>query len=850
MAALVVRGLAARKVRAALTGLAVVLGVAMVAGTYVLTDTINHSFDQIFRQGESKIAVEVTPHEIVGGDQQQTVAFPQSYLERVRRVPGVRLAVGDIFDQVSIIGRDHKPIQTHGAPNFALSVPPPEISPFHYSAGRPPNKPTEVAIDQFTAKRHDFRVGQSLGIAGHGPERRYTIVGIAKYGSVSSFGGASLAVVTLDQAQALTGNAGKLDGISATTEPGVSEKALKARIRAVVPRSLDVRTGREQADKASSDIRKNLSFLRIFLLSFAGVAVFVGSFIIFNTFSITVAQRKREFGMLRALGASRRQVLGAVIAEAFVIGALASAIGLAAGIGYAKGMRAVFVALGIDLPSSGTVIETRTIVVALIVGVLVTLAASLAPALRATRVAPLEALREGQGALRPRRARANAVAGALCFAGIAVMGYGLFGVSDSGTALPLIGLGAVIVFLGAALLSPQLVRPLATLAGAPLIRLRGLTGRLARENSLRNPGRTASTAASLMIGVALVTFVAMFSAGLKAAVNDTIDRSFRGDFVLQNTNGFDPIPSQAGDAVAKIPGVTLVSHWRSSDAKVSGAGGTKQATGLDPHTANRVIKLEWKQGSAATLAHLGPREAIIDKGFGDKHHIHVGDVMRVTTPLGAHLALRVVGSVKDRADFIGDFVVPLRTLSQRFGEHRDQVAVVNLAPGANVGAVRRQIDATLRAHFPTTESLNQRELKSSQAKTFDQIVQVFYVLLSLAIVVSVFGIVNTLVLTIHERTRELGLLRAVGMSRRQVRRVVRYESVITALIGAILGALLGIFFALVVSRPIADEGFVVKLPVVSILVFLVLAIVAGVLAAIPPARRAARLDVLEALAYE
>ncbi|HEY8865413.1 MAG TPA: ABC transporter permease, partial [Solirubrobacteraceae bacterium] len=555
------------------------------------------------------------------------------------------------------------------------------------------------------------------------------------------------ALVTLRQAQQLTGNEGKLQTIDATTEPGVTAQQLKARIRAVLPKSVDVRTGKEQAKKQSGDIRDHLGFLRVALLAFAGVAVFVGGFTIFNTFSITVAQRKREFAMLRTLGASRRQVLTAVVAEALMIGLIASALGLLAGIGYSKGIRGLFVAFGIDLPSSGTVVAARTVVVSMLVGVIVTLAASLGPSLRATRVAPLEALREGMGSTRRRSGRITGLAGGLCVLGVALMAYGLFGVSDSSSALSLIGLGAVVVFLGAAILSPLLVRPLASAAGAPLVRFRGLPGQLARENAMRNPGRTAITAAALMVGLALVTFVSVFAEGLKAGIGNTIDRNFRGDFVMQNTNGFEPIPAAAAESVARLPGVAIVSPWRTSVGKIQGAPGTHQATGLDPATANQVLSLEWKQGSPQTLASLGPNDTVVDKGFADQEKIKLGDVLKVTTPTGAHVALKVKGTVKDNANFLGDFIVTLPTLTQRFGEKRDAIAVVKLAKGADVNAVRKRIDAILTSKFPTTESLNQHELKKKQASNLNQLLALVYALLSLAVIVSVFGIVNTLVLT-------------------------------------------------------------------------------------------------------
>jgi putative ABC transport system permease protein len=847
---LVLRGLAARKVRALLTALAVLLGVAMIAGSYVLTDTINTSFERIFQQGEKGIAVEVTPHETIKNNDQNPPPFPEQLLQRVRKVDGVRLAVGGIFDQVSILKRNGKPLQTQGAPNFLASVPPQQITPFTYVSGRPPRAPDEMALDKFTAGRHKFHIGDSIGIAGKVPKRTYKLVGIARYGTVSSFGGASIAIVTLPQAQQLTGNVGKLQSIQVAHSPDATDQQLKERVRAVLPASVDVRTGKEQAAKQSADQKKNFKFLTTILLAFGFIALFVGGFIIFNTFSITVAQRTREFAMLRTLGASRRQVLMAVFTEALVIGLLASALGLLGGILYAKGINALFKSLGVDLPSQGTVVLSRTIIVALLVGVVLTIVASLFPAVRATRVAPLEALREGSGAQPRQRRDRYVVGGVLVVLGVAVMALGLFAANDSNTALTLLGLGTLVVFLGAAMLSPLLVPPIARAASAPLVRLRGLTGQLARENTIRNPNRTAVTASALMIGLALVTFVAVFAAGLKAGINDTIDRNFRGDFLLQNSDGFSPIPNAAGRQVAQLPEVAAVSPWRTSRGKVAGIRGNTEVLGLDPKTAQNGIKIDWVKGSPSTLANLQPGQAVVDHKFADNHHVGVGDTLKFTTPTARRVNLKIVGTVKDQANFLGDVIVPLSVVDRQFGDHQDSIAIVSLKPGASTERAKTQINSLLDKRFPTVESLNQSELKKKQSKGFNQLLGLIYALLSLAVIVSIFGIVNTLVLTIHERTRELGLLRAVGMSRRQVRRLVRYESVITALIGAILGAVLGIFFAIVVSRPIADEGFVLKIPFVSILVFLILAAIAGVLAAIPPARRASRLDVLEALAYE
>jgi len=850
--ALVLRGLAARKARAILTMIAVMLGVAMVAGTYVLTDTINSSFDRIFQEGSKGVDVKVTPHKTIESDEGTTPPpFDASLLERVRAAEGVAAAEGGIFDAGSILDEDGEPIQTGGAPNFIASSISARFSPLDYTQGRSPRTADEIALDEFTADKHGFEIGERVGVLGRVEAKRYELVGVAKFGDVASFGGASLAILTLPEAQRVTGKTGKFDEIDVAAAPGTSGAELRDTIRQALPRSVDVRTGEEQAAKDSQDNREAFSFLTTILLVFAGIAVFVGGFIIFNTFSITVSQRKREFGMLRTLGASRRQILAAVFTEALIIGAVASVLGILAGIGYAKGINAIFKAVGIDLPSSGTVLQSRTIIVALLVGVVLTLVAALSPALRATRVSPLEALREGEGQQR-KAGRFRRIAGPVLAAiGVALMLFGVLGTDDSDAGLSLVGLGAVALFIGTAMLSPILVPPLASIAGWPMVKLRGLTGQLARENAVRNPGRTAVTSAALMIGLALVTFVSVFAAGINSAIADTIDDSVRGDIVLQHTDGFSNIPPAAGEAVKGIDGVEAVSGWRFTQGEIQGLGGKRSGvTGIETETARQTFEFEWVEGSADTIASLQPTQAVIDAKFGEKNGYEVGETLTVLTPAGKRARYEIVGSVDDQTDFIGDFLVPAATLEKDFGQDQNFLTLIKLREGADVDAVQAEAKRVLDEKFPTVEALNNQELKDKLEEQFSQILGLIYALLSLAVIVSVFGIVNTLILTIHERTRELGLLRAVGMSRRQVRRLVRYESVITALIGGVLGSLLGIVLALVVSRPLADEGFVLVIPVGSLIVFLILAAIAGVLAAIPPARRASRLDVLEALAYE
>ncbi len=846
-----VRGLWGRKLRAVLTMLAVLLGVALMAGSYVLTDTINASFDDIFQETSQGVDVAVVPRETVEREQGEPPAFPASLLARARAVEGVERAEGSIFDTVSILGDDGEPIQAEGAPNFAASVQPDPFNPFKYVQGRPPRTAREVALDSFTADRKGFEVGERLRVVGERGEQTYRITGIANLGEVESFGGASVAVMTLPEAQQATGKEGKFDEISIAAETGVAEKALKRRVREVMPASVEVRTGEENADAQSQDTADDLGFLQTALLVFAFIALFVGAFTIFNTFSITVAQRTREFGMLRTLGASRRQVLTSVVLEALLIGVTGSVLGLVAGLGVAAGIGGLFKSIGIDLPNTGTVVAARTIIVSLLVGSLVTLIAALGPAVRATRVSPMEALQESAAPPRRRRRLVLPLAGVLGLVGVGLLLYGLFGgIEDGNAAAGTVGFGAVVLVFAVALLSPQLVRPLASLVGKPIERVRGVTGRLARENSTRNPGRTAATAAALMIGLALVTFVTVFAAGLKASFDDTIEKTLSGDLTIQHKDGFSPFPAQAGREVARVDGVEAASPIRFDESRVEGTSGTRFMTGIDPGTLRQVFDIDWEEGSDATLGGLGPNGAILDEGFAEAEGFDVGDRMRVLTPTGKRVSYTVRGTFKDRTDFFGDYAIRNSTLAQDFDSNKDALVLVKLEDGANADAVSRSIDGLLEDRFATVESLDQQELKDSLGSQIDELVGLLYALLSLAVIVSLFGIVNALALAIYERTRELGLLRAIGMSRRQVRRVVRYEAVITALIGAVIGMVLGLFFAVVISRPLADEGFVLSIPVGTLIVLLVLAMLAGVLAAIGPARRASKLDVLNALAYE
>jgi putative ABC transport system permease protein len=843
------RGLLARKTRLALTALAVALGVTLITGTYVFTDTINRSFDQIFSVSFAKTDVVVSPDDDLSGDDATTIPLTSALLNRIEGIDGVKEAQGAINDQSGVVlGKDGKPV-SHGAPMFIASVQSLSFATLQVADGRFPRTADEIALDKGTADREHYDLGDLIAVQGKAAKKRFRLVGETTLGGVSSLGGAAFASLVLPEAQRMTGKQGKYDLISIDTDPGADVPAVVRELKRTVGPGINVRTGRQEAKDRSDTIRSSLSFLSTALLAFGGISLFVGAFIIFNTFSITVAQRAREFALLRTLGATRRQVLRSVLGEGLTIGVLGSVAGLVLGIGVAKGLKAIFSAIGIDLPSNGTVLLDRTIIVSLLVGTIVTVLSCLAPALRATRVPPVAALREGVAMPETRSSRlAFPLAVALTGLGVLLLVLGLFFVSGSTGALSLVGGGAVLTFLGVALLSPRLVGPIAGAVGAPLERLFGLTGRLARENSIRQPGRTATTAAALMVGVALVSFASIFAAGAKQTIADAVDNGLRGQFILQNQAGFGAFTAGAGEAVAKLPGVAVVSPLRGAQTRVAGVTGKQGITGIDPATFERVYRVTVKHGGADAVRTLAAGQVLITDGYADDHDLAVGGRLRVRTPRGATLTWTVHGVVKDKGKLIGPLVAPNAELQRDFGVGTDQLTFVGLAPGADAVAVKQQIDALLERDFPQAEARTAEQFKDDQRAQINSLLGLIYALLALSVIVSLFGIVNTLVLSITERTRELGMLRAIGTSRKQVKRMIRLEAVITALIGGILGVVMGVVLAVLVTRAIDD--FSLSIPIVTLIAVLIASGVAGVLAAILPARRAARLDVLQALAYE
>ena len=851
MTRVALRGLWGRKLRTVLTAVAIVLGVALVAGTLVLTDSIQKAFDNIFtdsRQGSSVVISGKSAFDLSDDSGATAPAFDESLLQTVRAQPDVAAAEGSVDGEAQLIGDNGKAIVYGGAPNLGFSIAngASQFNPLTLVDGAWPAS-GEVVIDKATADKEDFGVGDTVGVQGRGPVEQLRVSGLVKFGSVSTIGGATLAGFDLPTAQRIFNKPGKLDEIAVAAKSGVSDQQLAKEIGSILPPNTQVRTAEQQAQNDAEDTDSFISFLRTFLLSFGGIALFVGAFVIANSLSITIAQRTRELATLRTVGASRRQVLRSILIESVVVGVLASIVGLFLGLALAKGLFWLFDAVGFTLPNSGLTFETRTIIVALVVGIVVTVGASLRPAIRATRVPPIAAVREGATLPESRFARFRTPAALLLAAiGFAAVIFGLFGSGlGTGQVLLLLGVGALLIFFGVALFASKLVPTLATLLGWPTARLGGVAGRLARGNASRNPQRTASTAAALMIGLALVTLVAVLGQGIRSSFTGAVDKIFISDYAITAQNNFSPIPTDAATAASRAPGVEAVASVRAGEALVFGKANSVSA--VTPN-AGQAIALDWVAGSQAVYGQLGQNGAFIDNDFAGDHNLTIGSPIKITVPNGTVVPLVIKGIFDPPAGGspFGQVTFSSSTFDQNFDQPENLFSFVKMRGGVT-DANTQALDNALK-DFPNAKAQTRDEFKDNQVSFLNNILNVLYILLALSVIVSLFGIINTLVLTVFERTREIGTLRAVGMTRRQVRRMIRYESIITALIGAALGIVLGIVLAALLTARVDFINF--DVPVGQIVVFAIAAIIVGIVAAILPARRASKLNVLEALQYE
>jgi putative ABC transport system permease protein len=849
MIGVALKGLAGRKIRALLTALAVVIGVSMISGTFILTDTMQKSFNGLFTDASAKTDAVVRGKAIVKNSTSGSgTTIPAATLAKVRDLPEVEAASGDVSpaeaNVADIIGKDGKAVAKESV-GGSYDAANPQFSPFRFKTGKPPYGPGEVAIDAGTAKKHHYGVGDTVVVSTIGKRHEYRVSGTISFGSVDSLGFASIAAWDVPTAQRLLHREGRYDQLSVAAKAGTSNSDLVKAIKPLLGPELQVKDAQKQAKEDAKDLNDGLAMIRYVLLGFGAIALLVGAFVIFNTLSITVAQRTREFATLRTLGASRKQVMRSVRLEGFVIGLVASVIGLVSGIGIAKGMVALFSAMGIELPEASMVIATHTITVSLIVGTGVTLLASILPARRATRVPPIAAVREGSALPKSRFAGHSAKGGlGVLLSSLAAVGVAMFANGVSGGLIALLMVVGVLgLFLGIALLAPRLVKPIARVVGLPARRAGGVAGELAGANSVRNPGRTASTAAALMIGLTLVTVVATLGAGISAGTKDAITEQVKSDYVIDGSEDL-PFRASEGDQLAGIAGVTAASQVRSDDAIVQGEQLT--ISGIDPTTIAQLYSFHWSTGSDRTVARLGDGDAVVTKKYADDEHLEVGSPVSVKSPSG-HTQSVVVRGIYDPPEagpMLADVLITQKAFDAAYSQPKNSLTLLDGKPGA-AAAIKRAADG-----YGDTEYHTGAGYADDKVKDLAMVLGMLYVLLGFSVIVSLFGMVNTMVLSVFERTREIGMLRTIGMTRRQARRMIRHESIITALIGAVLGLGLGLFLSAMVSAAVDMEGLPFVIPTMPLVAFTLLAIVAGIGAAIMPARRASRLNVLEALQYE
>ncbi len=853
MTAVALRSLAARKLRTALTAIAILLGVAMVSGAYIETDAIRSAFDDITAQSVEKLDVVITPpEEFTAGFQTELPTLDRSLVRRVRATPGVAGAEAEMSAYGQIV-LDGEPVDTMGTPPLVFADSREEFDPTQIAEGRGTEAPGEATVLQQNAEDNGIEVGDRIGIATRNGEREVTVVGLITYGEGgSSLGGTTAVALYRHDFDRWFDFAGKASAIDVIADEGTDPGLLADRLEAELGKEAKIQTAQENADESAEEINDSIGgFLTPALLTLAGAAVLVGAFTIFNTFSITVAQRVREFALLRAIGATRRQVLASVTVEALAIGIGASIVGLAAGIGFSKLLNSLFDAVGFGIPRSGLILETRTIVLAFAVGVGTTLVSSLIPALRATRISPVSAMAGGTARPSRRRRRISAALSVLLLvAGVALAAQGLFGSGTATSKLGAISGGAVAVFIGVALSARFIVGPLAAAVGWPIERLRGAMGRIARENTVRNPGRTAVTSAALMIGLGLVVFVAVFASALKTSLVGQVDRLITADFIVYG-EGFAPFAARSTKIVEGVEGVETAEAILYDQVEINGEKSNVAVDallGVDPGKLNDVYEFEWIDGDDSLVAGLAPDDVLIEEQFAKTHDLGVGDSYEALTPAGGRARLHVVGEYRDPTILQGS-VTSKETLKS-FSLARDPYStLVRVAPGAGADEVQGRVEAALD-RFPTIKVENHDQYQDTLSGQLNQIVYMLYALLAMSVVISLFGIANSLFLAIHERTGEIGILRAIGTTRGQIRTVIRYESVITAVIGGLLGTVVGIAFAAIVVASLTEFGLHMSIPVPQLAIFLLVAVLVGVAGAIAPARKAARMDVLRAIEQE
>lgn len=831
------RSMLVHRLRLTLTALAIALGVAFMSGSFVFSATLTHSLDTLFTQASTGTDVSVMHSSPAGstvGPGADTKPVPASVLASVRRVPGVAQADGEISARAVLLGRDGKQLTTQFGLALSWPADTPFQAPYTRRSGQPPTRPGQVMIDRASARHGHYAVGDTIEIAIGGHAMPFTVSGITGYASADTIGGGSMAIFDVATAQHLFGKTGFYGRIDIKAAPAVSAQQLRDRIARVLPGGVVAITAATAAGNAAQQINSQLGILTDFFLAFAGIALFVGAFVIWNTFSIMVGQRTRELALTRALGAGRGQVFRAVLAEAAIVAAVASIVGAGLGLGLSRGLAALLATFGFALPISGLVIPPAEMAIAIGTGIAMTLAASIAPAYRATRVAPVQAMREVAAEPTGFSARRLGAGAALTAIGVASLLAGIF----AGAGILATAAGAAGCFIGVTVLAPLVARPLAYAIGAPLTALPGRSGVLARGNTMRNPKRTSATAAALMVGLAVIVSTSVLVSSARATITSQISVASRTDFYVQATNSDLGITPALASIVASQPGVKAVSEVRTTVATV---GGTANADvdGVDPAAIGQFTDLGVTSGQLSGLSGNG---MLVSSAVAAGHHFRVGDVVPVQFGSYGTSRLRVAGIFTNVGPLSG-YLLSNATFSADTGIRTDNVDLVKAPASA-----RNAIGSALRG-YPGAELLDQAGYIKNQTAMLNSLLSLVTALLVLAIVIALLGVVNTLALSVVERTREIGLLRAIGMRRGQVRQMITAEAVIIAVIGAVLGTALGLGLGAALADAVTkSQQATVAIPAGQLVIYILATAAAGVLASVAPARRAAKLNMLAAIA--
>jgi putative ABC transport system permease protein len=836
------KGILGRKARLILTSLAVILGTSFLAGTSVFSDTLNRTFDNLFSDVFKNVDAYVRSTQVIEGDfgQEERQRISADLVSVVEKVPGVRDASPDIQAFARIIGKDGKPIGSdgQGPPTFGSVGEEFAGALWSTAEGKWANGPTEVVIDEASAKAGKYVLGDTVKVVAQSGSREFTLVGIASYGDVRSPGGATFALFDSVTAAEFLAKPGFIDAILVSGDGSVSDAKLSKAILDVLPTTskTETLTGAEITLETQDQIGSALDFFGILLSTFSFIALGVGCFVIYNVFSISAAQRQRENALLRAIGASRKQITRAMLIEATVVGLLGSVIGLVAGIGLSAGLSALLRAVNIDIPSGGLVLSQNTMTSTIIIGLIVTVLSAILPARRAGKVPPLAAMRATALEI-AEPGRKRLYTGLLSIAlGLAVIVAVVTGASNN-----YLGIGILFVFIGTIVLGPIIARPVAMFLGRPAARFRGVTGVMARQNSARNPKRTSRTASPVLIGVALVTAVTALAASIKGQIDDVFTAQFKGDYAIStDARGFGGIsPSLAVD-LNKLPEIEKATGFGFLTVKIEDKG--QYLTTITPKTIEGV----WDIGLInATYSDLTTSDIFVSEKTAKKKNIAIGSVLQTTFGDGSTRPLKVAGFFVN--DEIGNYIANSALVDGSAIIMFDIGVYIKTKDSVGKAEAFTALDKAVKK-YGQGELLTKQEYINKQSGQVNQLLGLIYGLLMLSVIISIVGIIITLLLSVFERQRELALLRAVGMTRSQVRTTVRWESVITSLLGAVLGIILGIGLGWVIVFALKDQGLTsFKLPVGPTIVIMIMSFIVGLFAAIYPAWRATRVNILDAL---